>query len=108
MHDIHDWNGTYRLQAAIQGWCISEVGEYNGHSPFEIQRIDDAEGVSLDWGVTIPQLSGDDEAVAAMRRAYEAGEDHAILAHHIIRNTSVGEFRHWNMDQWRVRQPAAG
>lgn len=100
MIDFNDWLPIYARQAASQGWCLSETGDL-GHAPVEIQRWDNAEEVSKDWQLVIPQLSSDSEAVAVLRQAWEREEFHAILAYHILANCSPMEFQHWDMGSWR-------
>jgi len=97
---MEQWTREHNLAAVRQGWCLSEV-LCGDHAPWEIQRLDDAHSASGDYGVPVPQLDGDDDAVAAMRAAYERGEPHAVLAYQLIRDHSQQEFQHWKMGDWQ-------
>ena len=98
--NMDDWHNSHVLLAAAQGWCISEVGIEGSAHYLEIQRLDDALAVGLDWGVTIPQLDGDEAAVSALRAAWRRGEDHALLAYQIIKQNSPSEYHYWEMQHW--------
>lgn len=91
------WDHT--LAAARQGWCISQV-DHEGHAPWEVQRLDDAEGVDRDWGISVPQLADDDAAVAAMKAAFDRGEPHAVAAYAFLLANSEEEFEQWGMQHW--------
>lgn len=94
------WTREHTLAAARQGWCISEVRSAD-HAPWEIQRLDDAHSASEDYGVTVPQLVSDDEAVQVLRAAYGRGEPHAVLAYELLRENSLQEFAYWRMENWQ-------
>jgi len=102
--DFIEWfNGNERA-AMQQGWMVVETMSDN-HAPYEIQRVDDAAGVGWEYGITIPQLASDREAVMAMRAAYGRGEYHAYLAREIIRRYSLQEFVDQHMARWFMSQP---
>lgn len=94
------WTREHTLAAARQGWCISEVRS-DDHAPWEIQRLDDAESASEDYGVQVPQLASDDEAVQVLRGAWRRGEPHAVLAYQLLRENSPQEFTYWRMEDWQ-------
>lgn len=104
MIDFDDWLPIYAAQAATQGWCLSETGDC-GHAPIEVQRWDNAQEVSKDWQLPIPQLASDDEAVYVFQQAWIKNEFHAVLAYHILANCSPMEFAHWDMASWRKNSP---
>ncbi len=97
---MDEWTRDHTLAAGRQGWCISRV-DHEGHAPWEIQRLDDAELVSEDWGIPIPQLDDDYDAAMAMRAAFDRGEPHAVLAYQLIKEFSPMEFTHWDMESWQ-------
>lgn len=97
---IEDWHRHHMLAAGAQGWCLSEVGLANTPNYLELQRFDDAESVGQDWGISIPQLDGDDQAAKAFEAAWRRGEDHALLAYQILKFNSPSEFEYWGMDNW--------
>jgi hypothetical protein len=99
--NIDDWYKHHILAAGAQGWCLSEVALPNTAHYLEIQRLDDAEGVSRDWGVTVPQLADDAAAVDAMREAWASYQEHALLAYHLLKHHSPSEFLYWGMGEWR-------
>lgn len=96
---MESWRREHTLVAASQGWCISEVRS-DDHAPWEIQRLDDAESASEDYGVQVPQLASDDEAVQVLREAWQRGEPHAVLAYQLLRENSPQEFAYWQMEAW--------
>ena len=99
--NMDDWHQHHVLAAGAQGWCLSEVALPNTAHYLEIQRLDDAEGVGRDWGITVPQLDDDAAAVAALRAAWLAWQEHALLAYHILKHHSPSEFLYWGMGEWR-------
>jgi hypothetical protein len=99
--DITDWHAHHVLTAGARGWCLSEVGLSGTPHFLEVQRLDDAAGVSVDWGIQVPQLSGDDHAVQVFKQAWLNGEDHATLAYQILKHASPSEFEYWHMNTWR-------
>ena len=102
--DFIEWRSGNERAAMQQGWWIVETMS-DDHAPYEIQRVDDAEGVGFEYGIDIPQLDGDREAVMAMRAAYGRGEYHAYLAREIIRRYSTQEFTDQHMARWFMPQP---
>jgi hypothetical protein len=95
------WTREHTLAAVRQGWCISEVLCGDNHAPWEVQRLDDAESASEDYGVKVPQLASDDEAVQVLREAWQRGEPHAVLAYQLLRENSPQEFAYWRMEVWQ-------
>lgn len=98
--DMDDWLMQHANAAAAQGWCLSEVGLKRTPHYVEIQRIDDAETTSMNWGIQIPQLEDDAQAVNIMQAAWQRGEHHAVLAYDILKNESPSEFEFWGMVNW--------
>jgi hypothetical protein len=98
--NTHDWCVQHANAAATQGWCLSEVDANNTTHSMEIQRIDDAETTGVHWGIQIPQLDDDDQAVQAMQAAWKRGEPHAELAYEILKKFSPSEFEFWGMIDW--------
>ena len=96
---MESWRREHTLAAARQGWCISQCMS-NQHAPWEVQRLDDAESASEDYGVQVPQLASDDEAVQVLREAWQRGEPHAVLAYQLLRENSPQEFAYWRMEEW--------
>lgn len=97
---MQGWTKEHTLAAARQGWCLSEV-RCNGHAPWELQRWDDAESVSRDYGIPVPQLDGDENAVRVLKAAWDRNEPHAVLAHELLRVESPEEFELWGMEFWQ-------
>ena len=98
---MNDWQPGHVRLAAEQGWCLSEVAVEGSAHYLEIQRLDDAETVSKHWGVQVPQLDGDEAAVAALKQACMRGEPHAVLAYQIVKHNSPSEFYFWQMQNWQ-------
>lgn len=98
--DMADWEMIHANAAAQEGWCLSEVDLDTTPHCVEIQRIDDAEMTSVNWGMPIPQLEDDDQAVQAMHAAWKRGESHAELAYEILKSCSPHEFEFWGMNAW--------
>lgn len=101
MWDLDDWLPCYKIMAAEQGWCLSATGHAGCHAPIEVQKWDDPDGVGRDLGVVIPYFGSDEQAVEAFYQSWRRGEQHAILAYHILAKSSPMEFGHWRMDKWR-------
>lgn len=101
MWDLDDWLPCYQIMAADQGWCLSETHHAGCHAPIEVQRWDDADGVTVDLGVVVPHLEGDDRAVQAFYQSWQRGEPHALIAYDILAKNSPMEFQHWRMHTWR-------
>jgi hypothetical protein len=95
------WTKEHARAAAQQGWCISEV-RCDGHAPWEVQYIQDPDDVGADMGIKVPYLNGDEEAVARLRQAFDAGEAHARLAVELLKEHSQQEFNHWGMYAWEM------
>jgi hypothetical protein len=104
--DINDWRPCHAVKAASQGWCLIDTDQ-RGSSPIELQKIDDAAGKSIEYGVPVLSLVADDDAVDAFRVAYENREDHAVLAYQILKWGSPGEFEYWDMLSWQVSKITA-
>jgi hypothetical protein len=98
--DMDDWCMQHANSAAQEGWCLSEVGLSTTPHSVEIQRIDDADTTSVNWGIQIPQLVDDDQAVQVLHAAWQQGEPHAELAYQILRSCSPSEFQFWGMNAW--------
>lgn len=97
---MDDWQERHADQAAAQGWCLSEVGLSGTAHCVEIQRIDDAECTSISWGIQIPQLLNDEQAVQAMHTAWMKNEEYALQAYQILKTHSPSEFHLWDMAAW--------
>lgn len=102
--NMDDWLMQHANAAAAQGWCLSEVALSTTPHCVEIQRIDDAASTGVNWGMEIPQLVDDDQAVQNMHDAWLRGEPHAELAYQILRSCSPSEFQFWGMQTW-IKNP---
>ena len=98
--NMDDWSMSHATAAAAQGWCMSEVGLPTTAHYVEIQRIDDADITSTSWGIQIPQLEDDAQAVQALQAAWQRAEPHAELAYQILKMHSPSEFEFWHMANW--------
>jgi hypothetical protein len=101
--NMDDWEHRHIHAAGAQGWCLSEVGVPRSGHCLELQYINDAVSVSEEWGIFIPQLGHDLDAVEIMHASWLAGEDHAQLAYQLLKIHSPREFEYWRMHMW---QPA--
>ena len=98
--NMDDWHTQHVNAAAQEGWCLSEVALSTTPHCVEIQRIDDAEITGVNWGMPIPQLTDDEQAVHVMQAAWKRGEPHAELAYQILKSCSPSEFEFWGMSAW--------
>jgi len=93
------WTEEHARTAAQQGWCISRV-HTQGRPPWQVRCIQDPKQVGARMGIRIPGLKGDDEAVARLRQAFDAGQPHALLAVELLELHSPQEHRQHGMDRW--------
>ena len=84
--DFEDWLPHHWVTAQSQGWQLVETGLPCTANWLEIQSVG--------------HLKEDSQAVESFHRAWQRGEDHAILAYRILQYHSAGEFEFWHMAQW--------
>lgn len=101
--DMDDWTPRHIHAAGAQGWCLSEVGAPKTGHYLELQFIQDAAQVSMDWGMPVRQLEHDLDAVEVMHTSWQAGEEHAQLAYQLLKLHSPSEFEYWRMHMWIAR-----
>jgi hypothetical protein len=99
MLDMDDFHVSYVMKALQQGWCLSEL-DVAGNGRIQVQKVDDPERTSLEYGVPVPELWDDADAVNQLKAAYVRGEDHALAAYRILQLNSPMEFQHWQMMSW--------
>lgn len=99
--NMDDWTQRHINAAGAQGWCLCEVGIPRTGHYLELQYINNAATVGSEWGIPIPQLAHDLDAVETMQASWLAGEDHAQLAYQLLKLHSPSEFEYWKMHTWQ-------
>ena len=105
MLNYDDWTYTHQRLASLQGWQLVDTDSL-GAASVEIRCID-SHAKSNAWAERSNHAMNDEVAVKAMKEAFLRDEDHAVLAYHIIKNTSVPEFNMWGMASWNHQRQAA-
>jgi hypothetical protein len=66
----------------------------------EIHHIENQSNGIPTEGNNGPLHYHDEDAVRSFRRAFNMGEDHALLAFRLIKTHSPKEYEHWRMMEW--------
>lgn len=102
--DMDDWKLDHQLAAAVEGWCIVEVGLKETPSYLVVRNVDDE--TFPDQVLNFARLDSDEDAVESLRHSWINGTDHAVLAYSLLKLNSPAEFYFWRMLEWGKKDPS--